>query len=272
MTQYLYHYTGLEGLKGILENDCLWATDAFKSNDSTEIQWGLEILEKKLIKAGIGEHDVKIFISSIWKAINEKAKGFFLTCFSGVIKNGYREDHGVLSQWRGYGSYAIKFEQKKLEDFFKTEDFGDQIAISDFNDGVKYFDREGKCSEGYFKNEFYSLKEAALLKEKFSELDEDAFGEVLKNFCICLLLSKHVGFEEELERRCAYIIWKGNEEIKEVTKIYSDRRYIKRFVGGIRSAIESVIIGPMSDYKEGEIFLSQQGIKFYRSETPFLVK
>ena len=284
MTEYLYHYTSLEGLKGILESDCLWATDAFKSKDSTEIKWGEKILEKKLIESGISENDAKKFISAIRKAINERAKGVFLTCFSGVIEDEYheyREDNGVLSQWRGYGSYAIKFDQKKLKIFFETEgstkDFKDWFGIADFDDGVKYFDPTGNCSAGYFDEQFASLKEAALSKEKFLELEQDAFEKVIENFCICLLLSKHVGFEEELERRCAYIAWKGDKEIKEVTKIYSDKsdkRYIKRFVGGINNAIESVIIGPMSDadYKVGEIFLSKRKIKFRRSETPFLNK
>ncbi len=282
MTEYLYHYTSLEGLKGILESDCLWATDAFKSNDLTEIRFGSEILKKKLIESGISRNDAEKFIEVIYKEIKEKAEGFFLTCFSGVIKDKYREDNGVLSQWRGYGSYAIKFDQEKLKNFIakegstKTEgSVKDWFGIADFDDGVKYFDPMGNCSAGYFKKHFVSLKEAALLKEKFLELKEDDFKKVIENFCICLLLSKHVGFEEELERRCAYIVWKGDEEIKEVTKIYSDesgKRYIKRFVGGINNAIESVIIGPMSDadYKVGEIFLSKRKIKFRRSETPFL--
>ena len=276
MTEYLYHYTSLKGLKGILESDCLWATDAFKSNDLTEIKFGGEILKKKLIESGISKNDAEKFIEVIYKAIKEKAKGVFITCFSGVIKDKYREDNGVLSQWRGYGSYAIKFYQERLRNFIVKEgSVKDCFGVADFDDGVKYFDPTRNCSAGYFEEQFVSLKEAALLKEKFLELEEDDFKKVIKNFCICLLLSKHVGFEEELERRSAYIVWKGDEEIREVTEIYSDKsdkKYIKRFVGGINNAIESVIIGPMSDadYKVGEIFLSKRKIKFRRSETPFL--
>jgi hypothetical protein len=279
MTEYLYHYTSLKGLKGILESDCLWATDAFKSNDLTEIKFGGEILKKKLIESGISKNDAEKFIEVIYKGIKEKAEGVFLTCFSGVIKGKYQEDNGVLSQWRGYGSYAIKFDQEKLKLFLEregsTENFKDWLGIADLDDGVKYFDPTGNCSAGYFEKPFVSLKEAALSKEKFLELEEDDFKKVIENFCICLILSKHVGFEEESERRCAYIVWKGEEEIREVTEIYSDKsdkKYIKRFVGGINNAIESVIIGPMSDadYKVGEIFLSKRKIKFRRSETPFL--
>ncbi len=277
MTAYLYHYTSLGGLKGILESDCLWATDAFNSNDSTEIRFGVGILKKKLIEEGIDEKDVEKFTESIWKAINEKAKDVFLICFSAVVENQhrqYREDNGVLSQWRGCGSYAIKFDQEKLKDFFRSEAFENEFGIADFDDGVKYFDSTGNCSTGYFEEQFASLKEAALLREKFLELGEDDFKKVIKNFCICILLSKHIGFEEELERRCAYIIWKGDDEIKEVTEIFSERKYIKRFVGGVHNAIESVIIGPMSDedYKIGESFLLNSEVSFHKSETPFLRK
>lgn len=208
------------------------------------------------------------------KRSTKKAKGIFLTCFSGVTEDKYREDNGVLSQWRGYGSYAIKFDQKKLKDFFEKETFQDQVRIADFDDGVRYFDRVGNCFAGYFEEHFASLKEAVLLGDKFLDLEDKAFRKVLENFCVYILLSKHVGFEEELERRCAYIVWKGDYEIKEVTEIFSERKYIKTFVGVIQNAIESVIIGPMSDadYKVGEIFLSERKIKFCRSETPFLNK
>jgi hypothetical protein len=40
----LYHYTSADGLKGIIENDELWATSAYYLNDSAEILYGYRVL------------------------------------------------------------------------------------------------------------------------------------------------------------------------------------------------------------------------------------
>jgi hypothetical protein len=40
----LYHYTKLEGLKGIINNRCLWCTDIFLLNDPFEVSYGRELI------------------------------------------------------------------------------------------------------------------------------------------------------------------------------------------------------------------------------------
>ena len=44
----LFHYTTIEGLKGILENRCVWSTHFEYLNDSTEVIYG-QTLAKKVI-------------------------------------------------------------------------------------------------------------------------------------------------------------------------------------------------------------------------------
>ena len=44
----LYHYTTAEGLKGIIENDEIWATSAYYLNDSAEILYGYLVLHRAL--------------------------------------------------------------------------------------------------------------------------------------------------------------------------------------------------------------------------------
>jgi hypothetical protein len=44
----LYHYTTADGLKGIVENDELWATSAYYLNDSTEIMYGYQLIDEAL--------------------------------------------------------------------------------------------------------------------------------------------------------------------------------------------------------------------------------
>src|ERR1700727_58993 len=44
----LYHYTSAEGLKGIIENNELWATSAYYLNDSAEMFYGYNVLREVL--------------------------------------------------------------------------------------------------------------------------------------------------------------------------------------------------------------------------------
>ena len=44
----LYHYTDVEGLKGIIERNELWASSAYFLNDSAEITYGYGLLKEVL--------------------------------------------------------------------------------------------------------------------------------------------------------------------------------------------------------------------------------
>src|SRR5258708_7067446 len=42
---FVFHYTTTEGLRGIVENNELWATSAYFLNDTTEITYGYGVQE-----------------------------------------------------------------------------------------------------------------------------------------------------------------------------------------------------------------------------------
>jgi hypothetical protein len=46
----LYHYTIADGLKGVVEEEKLWATSAYCLNDSAEIMYGYRLLDEALGK------------------------------------------------------------------------------------------------------------------------------------------------------------------------------------------------------------------------------
>ena len=112
----LYHYTTAEGLKGIVENEELWATSAYYLNDSAEILYGYRLLDltlEKWLKRAV-PHE-----GSISRGLAESLRRYFgldalernvitpiyLTCFC--------EEGNLLSQWRTYGSsggYSIGFK------------------------------------------------------------------------------------------------------------------------------------------------------------------
>jgi hypothetical protein len=110
----LYHYTSAEGLKGIIENNELWATSAYYLNDSAEMFYGYgvlkEVLDEWLSKNSRSEDSITLglvhYLRRSFQDLLEKRllQPIYLTCFC--------EEDNLLSQWRAYGQsggYSIGF-------------------------------------------------------------------------------------------------------------------------------------------------------------------
>lgn len=131
----LYHYTDINGLKGIIDNSSLWATDIKFLNDSKELYAGIDKLEqtcsepidlKTIMFQGsqLNEHPnaevIKAKITSAYSTICEVIKknlenrDTYITSFSDKRDN--------LRQWMSYcpgnAGYCIVFDGHKLR---KTE-------------------------------------------------------------------------------------------------------------------------------------------------------
>jgi hypothetical protein len=112
----LYHYTTPDGLKGIVENEELWATSAYYLNDSAEVLYGYRLLhfalDKWLKRAAAPEGSiarglVESFLHYFGSDALERRviTPIYLVCFC--------EEGNLLSQWRAYGSsggYSIGFK------------------------------------------------------------------------------------------------------------------------------------------------------------------
>jgi hypothetical protein len=126
--ELLYHYTTQEGLLGIIESKCIWATHSRYLNDRSEGQIVARILIEELIGRGNNEA-----IEQLTGIPLPKDK---LQCKDeGVISQGIRiiseitsqntyvasfSEHGnLLSQWRAYsgesGGFSIGFSREHLE-------------------------------------------------------------------------------------------------------------------------------------------------------------
>jgi len=156
----LFHYTDGNGVLGILSGSCLWLSDIECSNDHAELMYGrqalVEILQKyknekvyeegsifkeALHMGGEVDHFPEGYADLIYHTI-PNAIGIYTFCLC-----RHSDDkafiHGLLSQWRGYGSdggYAIQFDSKKLRkilrEFDKNEN-GLDITIDKIQYGVK---------------------------------------------------------------------------------------------------------------------------------------
>lgn len=144
----LFHYTTASGLIGILSSGQIWSTAYYCANDETELSTGQGVLTPlfreaayKLRKAGDPRVttfanrgvDVMYYADRFEQSIAGMALNSlctFMTCF---FRPTNEEDfiHGLLSQWRGYGTdggYALHFSRAKLLDAI-----GRSVANSNLN-------------------------------------------------------------------------------------------------------------------------------------------
>ena len=114
-TNLLYHYTSVEGLKGIIETNELWATSAYYLNDAAEISYGCGVL-KRILDEWIQKNPqlVNSLVSglayNLRKAFGEDFHNktlmppIYVACFC--------EEDNLLSQWRAHGQsggYSLGF-------------------------------------------------------------------------------------------------------------------------------------------------------------------
>lgn len=126
---FLYHYTTAEGLKGIIENNELWATSAYFLNDSAEIIYGCSVLkdaiEQWMVNNPRAENSLTLSAARQLHTtfgdhfLNKQVvEPIFLACFC--------EEDNLLSQWRTYGEsggYSLGF-QLPAADLFTGLGFG----------------------------------------------------------------------------------------------------------------------------------------------------
>ena len=157
----LFHYTRMDGLRGILETNRLWATHASHLNDSSELMllWPklkevcIAQVEKAISRyaehnpdrtdeitalggpAELASKDGATFVDIMRSLLfgNNESPGMaipFVSSFS-THRNEHHCEHGMLSQWRGYAGddgVAIVFNTKQLEDLLRAE--SDQFKSS----------------------------------------------------------------------------------------------------------------------------------------------
>jgi len=129
----LFHYTSAGGLKGILESQCIWATDSAFLNDSSEIRYAGLAVERhldnmighlKLLDPQPGSEEKKRlhYISQAKEALAELNNADEYTGSAPYIVDGatyvscFNANPDQLSQWRGYGGhgYSVGFTKAGL--------------------------------------------------------------------------------------------------------------------------------------------------------------
>jgi len=105
---YLYHYTTLSGLQGILTNRMFWSSHSSSFNDPSELQYGKQLVKEELRKAKNYEdrREITKMLDELLNYVDVYDTILyhnFVTCFC--------ESGNLLSQWRGYaddgGGFSI---------------------------------------------------------------------------------------------------------------------------------------------------------------------
>jgi Protein of unknown function (DUF2971) len=111
----LFHYTTADGLKGIIEQNCLWATGASYLNDASEVDYGCALLEEVFTDwENANKDNTDALGVQVLTALQgdfkdpqsklERTTGIYVACFC--------ETDNLLSQWRAYGQtggYSVGF-------------------------------------------------------------------------------------------------------------------------------------------------------------------
>lgn len=223
----LYHYTKWEGVKGILENNNLWATNVRYMNDSSEYHIASRFMSEsigpmvrgKIIENSKNNEEVKKYIAdnggldfqtskmvrdciqSLYQVTGEE---FYIASFCSTPKDNYTEQNGLLSQWRGYGSdigFCLVFNTKKLFSMLEKEVEQFYYGPSHLSDVV--YSHEVHRFEKELGTDLKTIEEfvSQTLNSIINNLAPPSGTEAMVSFHMVATRIKHQAFDEEQEVR-----------------------------------------------------------------------
>jgi hypothetical protein len=309
----LHYYCDFGGLQGIFTNQTIWATNYRQLNDRKEA----EMLKAPLVTALTSrfrsvvedqQHaspEVRRAIEDLGgnldKIISDLARDlvngyyqtandldFYVACFCTHATKDYAREHGLLSQWRGYGGadggFCIVFDTAAMIPMLQKEYEAHYWMLPPKLALVHYATRDFSI-EDIFKpllDESGSLLTALL---SGADLPRKAMGF----FLLAAPLFKHQGFIEESEARIVVIPGTKRDydnvvaehgidlplkKICDRTDARGFRQHVVLFEGlELKLPVKRVIVGPSRNqdakFANARSLLGPD-ISLVRSDTPFL--
>jgi len=206
---FLYHYTSIEGFKGIIDSKEIWATNAACiASDPSELtiakNIALEILQEE--ETGFkGRDELYHFCKNTIKN-SDRSKEFMHIC-------SFTEEKDLLSQWRAYcpnGGVSLCFD---------TDPYTQRIdRLSPPTINEQYLNEciyEHEQHEEIMRNLFdFLLKQPASSTEPESGFLKSFLSNMIKTFSYSF---KHMSFKEEKEWRLCYFP-PDNDSVRHRTK------------------------------------------------------
>lgn len=211
----LMHYTNASGLKGILESQSLWATNALFLNDSEEIKLFLDerlrdLVSRAFNKACLLAKERTLTEDSVivgFRQLMLELAHPYILSMCRPPKDDPIWQNGLLSQWRGYGcdgGYALVFDYEKLIDCFRGEYKTYHYQYVEW-DSVYYHDKNISSTKllqrvGIVDLETTFIDKLLIMLEK-QKPDSIVNMEIVSLLTKLSCLYKHIGFQEEQEFR-----------------------------------------------------------------------
>lgn len=191
--RYVYHYTGLAGLRGIAAKGRIWASDYRFLNDQTELNFGLEILEMLVahrdstpsLSLELGRQ-ILIEIALIKRSSIE----LYVFCVSFCQKGN------LLSQWRAYAP------QDGVSIGFLREHVTRKAGAHGFTVGSVHYYSEGRDLGHWLANRAEQLT----LEQDRSSSEAQGRLNLTRWICETAAFIKHPMFQEEAEWRCVRVV------------------------------------------------------------------
>jgi len=231
----LFHYTGIRGLEGIVTKQTLWATHAAFLSDVAEIRAfqdrlpeilrpgvtsGVEariravpaaqaLVEEMGGKAKAIEEILAGIANGMYRALlgtegTEPFAEFYIASFCTAAAEDIAQ-HGLLSQWRGYGQeggYAIAFDTSRLELLLKEE--AEKWQYDLLGGDVIYSSDPDKIREEL--GEDLDVLAASIAEFLSTAGAPKLLGSTYYPLVRCACRYKHWGFHEEKEVRIVGVL------------------------------------------------------------------
>ena len=320
----LFHYTNLSAFRNIYETRKLWATHYHDLNDATEFTrfrgkvrkfiypMIRDIFDKEMQRNAEFAAGVNTY-GGIDSAVDKEAEDLLDTVHRHTFgKEMYKETficsfcahtlpyeatHGLLSQWRGYGTdggIAIVFNTSAIKQMMYDDyDHISQLQLM-FLDTVEY-DSDDNESDMRIKRRFKTVFEffPEIVKRWYSDNEpydkkelEPLFEKIHDDFVLGSTLVKHHAFHEENEIRIvvspktenSYNCYNPGDTRQKREILYRpvshhEARYIELF-GNAPLPIKRIIIGPSRiqnvNCQAIKAIIKSSSIDVVKSEIPFI--
>jgi hypothetical protein len=180
---YLWHYTNISGVRGLLSEGKLWFSDAAFLNDSTELSYAVDLCEEVItnrIHHANVDPLVKEYLESFVLKItgdrkNRQAFGFtnpaFVACFC--------EEGDSLHLWRAYTGngrgYSIGFFPDGISRHLKPLLVTEQIFVTRGGDAVPH----AKCDRRLYKPALRQVIYEVTEQKELLNTVVDSFSEII---------------------------------------------------------------------------------------------
>jgi hypothetical protein len=182
---YLWHYTSIAGVKGLLSEGKLWFSDAAFLNDSTELSYAVDVADE-VIKQRVDDPNIDPLVKEYLESFLAKIKGdrehrqtfglinpAFVACFC--------KDGDSLHLWRAYTGngrgYSIDFFPDVIRGELKPLLLDEEILVKQVGGGTPQVSCQTRLYKPALRGVIYEENEQRELLNKVI----DSFSQVISD-------------------------------------------------------------------------------------------